>query len=109
MYAPGGFKSIPDNIISLNLSAIRGQFSEITEGNIPDIYQKFFSKKRGLDNHPNVVVVFAESLSPIDSLRLGKVNDNLPYFDRIQKDGITFTNFINNGCTSDTAHIGFLL
>jgi hypothetical protein len=30
-------------------------------------------------------VVFAESLSPIDSLRVGKKYNNLPYFDRIQK------------------------
>ncbi|MEI6774218.1 MAG: hypothetical protein WCL18_05515 [bacterium] len=49
--------------------------------------------------------MFAESFSPIDSLRVGGVNNNLPYFDQIQKQGITFTNFIANGCTSDTAHI----
>jgi hypothetical protein len=53
----------------------------------------------------DVIVVFAESLSPIDSLRVGGVNNNLPYFDLIQKQGITFKNFIANGCTSDTAHI----
>ena len=109
IYAPGGLSSIPDNILSINVSAIRDQFSEISEENIPDTYEKFFSRKKWSDHQPNIIVVFAESLSPIDSLRLGKVNDNLPYFDRIQKDGITFTNFINNGCTSDTAHIGFLL
>ena len=54
-------------------------------------------------------MVFAESLSPIDSLRVGWLHDNLPYFDLIQRQGITFTNFIANGCTSDTAHIWLLL
>lgn len=77
--------------------------------NVPNIYQKFFSKKRWANQKTNVIVVFAESLSPIDSLRVGKVNNNLPYFDLIQKQGITFTNFINNWCTSDTAHIWLLL
>jgi len=109
MYAPGGFSSIPDNIISLNIWAIKYQLSEINENNIPDIYERFFHKTRGLHRQPNIIVVFAESFSPIDSLRVGWVYDNLPYFDKIQKEGITFTNFINNGCTSDTAHIGFFL
>lgn len=72
-------------------------------------YQKFFTKKRWLGKKINVVVVFAESLSPIDSLRVGWVNDNLPSFDFMQKQGTTFTNFTANGCTSDTAHIWLLL
>jgi phosphoglycerol transferase MdoB-like AlkP superfamily enzyme len=36
------------------------------------------------------------------------VYDNLPYFDKIAQEGISFTNYINNGCTSDTAHISLL-
>jgi hypothetical protein len=36
------------------------------------------------------------------------VQDNLPYFDSITSDGMTFTNYINNGCTSDSAHIALL-
>ena len=32
----------------------------------------------------------------------------MPYFDKIQSQGITFTNFLANGCTSDTAHISLL-
>lgn len=109
VYSPGGFTSIPDNILSINVTAIRDQLSEISEDNIPDIYEKFFSRKKWWDKQPNIIVVFAESLSPIDSLRVGKKYNNLPYFDRIQKQGITFTNFVNNGCTSDTAHIWLLL
>lgn len=109
MYAPGGFKSIPENVISLNFSAFRQNFWQLSERNIPNIYQKFFNKKKWLQKQTNIILVFAESLSPIDSLRVGGVNDNLPYFDLIQKQGTTFTNFIANGCTSDTAHIWSLL
>jgi phosphoglycerol transferase MdoB-like AlkP superfamily enzyme len=41
----------------------------------------------------NIILVFAESLSAIDSANAGG-NDKMPKFDKIQKDGITFTNFI---------------
>ena len=61
-----------------------------------------------MEKKPNVIVVFAESLSAIDSMRVGKTYNNLPYFDKIQAQGITFTNFLANGCTSDTAHISLL-
>lgn len=109
IYSPWWFSSVPENILSINTNAIRDQMTEISENNIPDIYEKFFSKKKWWTKQPNIIVVFAESLSPIDSLRVGKKYNNLPYFDRIQKQWITFTNFVNNGCTSDTAHIGLLL
>jgi hypothetical protein len=46
IYSPGGFRSIPDNIISINLSAITDQMSQISDTNIPDIYEKFFTRKR---------------------------------------------------------------
>ncbi|MFA7298653.1 MAG: glycerophosphodiester phosphodiesterase family protein [Candidatus Absconditabacterales bacterium] len=109
IFAPGGLRSLPDNILSTNISAISQYFNVLGDDNIPDIYEKFFGKKRGLNQKPNIIVVFAESFSPIDSMRVGGVNNNLPYFDMIQKQGITFTNFVNNGCTSDTAHVGLLL
>lgn len=109
MYAPTWFSSLPENIISLNFSTIKQNLGQLWANNIPDIYQKFFTKKKWSGNQNNIIVVFAESLSPIDSLRVGGVNDNLPYFDLIQKQGTTFTNFIANGCTSDTAHIWLLL
>lgn len=55
----------------------------------------------------NVIVLFIESFSLIDS-RLWWVNNNLPAFDDIAQDGLTFTNFISNGCTSDSAHVATL-
>lgn len=109
LHTSGWFASIPDNIISLNFSAIKDYFQWISETNLPNNYKDFFGLKKWLRKHPNVIVVFAESLSAIDSLRVGGVNDNLPYFDIIQKQGITFKNFIANGGTSDTAHIALLL
>ena len=51
--------------------------------------------------------MFAESLSAIDSMNIGW-HDNMPNFDKIQKNWITFTNFITNWTTSDTAHISTL-
>ena len=56
----------------------------------------------------NVILVFAESLSAIDSSNMWW-NNNMPKFDEIQKDWITFTNFVTNWTTSDTAHISTLL
>lgn len=108
-YAPGWFKSIPDNIFSINFLALEDSFWWWAAASSTRTYQSFFTKKVGLQKKTNVILVFAESLSPIDSLRVGKTNNNVPYFDLIQKQGITFTNMVNNWCTSDTAHIGLLL
>gem|GEM_PF-2445872 len=57
---------------------------------------------------PNIIVLFAESRSAVDSLRAGGLYDNFPQFDQIQADGMTFTNFFAHGCTSDASHIAFL-
>ena len=108
-FAPDGFMSIPDNIFSINFAAFTQNFVQLSDVNIPNTYQNFFGKILWSNKNTNVIVVFSESLSPIDSLRVWWIHDNLPYFDMIQKQGITFTNFINNGCTSDTAHIWLLL
>jgi phosphoglycerol transferase MdoB-like AlkP superfamily enzyme len=71
-------------------------------------YEEYFITQQGDNKQPNIIIIFAESLSPVDSLRVGKINDRLPYFDSISQEGTTFTNYINNGCTSDTAHIALL-
>ncbi len=46
LFSPGGFRSIPDNIISLNISAFTQNIGKISETNVPTVYQKFFGKKR---------------------------------------------------------------
>lgn len=108
-------KQIPANIISFNFKSIQERFSNRTEfkqlskqNNGPK-YEDFFKEYKWKNKKSNVVLVFAESLSAIDSMHIAWVNNKVPKFDKIQKDGITFSNFIANGCTSDTAHISLLL
>ena len=55
----------------------------------------------------NIILVFAESLSAIDSANIWWKN-SMPWFDEIQNNWIKFTNFVTNGKTSDTAHIATL-
>lgn len=55
-----------------------------------------------------MIVIFVESFSVVDSQRVGKMHNYLSGFDAIAADGLTYTNFIANGCTSDTAHIAVL-
>jgi len=99
--------SLPDNILSINFTAIE-QTIFPSVWSVLNNYKNFFTKINWRAEKPNVIIVFAESLSAIDSLRDGWTADNLPYFDKIQEQGITFKNFIANGCTSDTAHISLL-
>ncbi len=108
-YAPEWFRSLPENIISLNVSALREYLNPQSSSWIPDTYEKFFSPQKWSGFQPNIIILFVESLSPIDSLRAGKTYNNLPYFDKISYQWMFFPNFINNWCTSDTAHIATLL
>ena len=55
----------------------------------------------------NVILIFAESLSSIDSQNAWW-NNKIPYFDMIQNKWIRYENFITNWTTSDTAHISTL-
>jgi len=57
---------------------------------------------------PNIIVVFAESFSPEYSLHNGWLYDYMPRTDQIQKDGITFTNYMAPGCVSEHAHTSLL-
>ena len=56
----------------------------------------------------NVILIFAESASAIDSYHLWWKN-NMPHLDMIQKDWITFSNFISNWTNSSEAHVGTLI
>ncbi len=55
----------------------------------------------------NIILVFLESFSAIDS-KNSWWEDNLPLFDKIQNDWITFTNFLSHGYESSTAHVSTL-
>lgn len=57
---------------------------------------------------PNIILVFLESFSAIDSKNSWWF-DNLPLFDKIQNDWITYKNFIANWTSSSLAHISTIL
>lgn len=102
--------SIANNILSLNIQTFEERINYKKAFNVipSQKYEKYFTKIEWKNRKPNVILLFAESLSTIDSKRSGWLYDNLPLFDKIQSDWITFTNFIANGCTSETAHIATL-
>jgi lipoteichoic acid synthase len=113
--SPNGIKSLPENVLSLNLSSRRQNiftpWSVVVEKNPEEFstYEDYFKQEKGQNTKKNIIIVFAESLSAIDSMRVAGVNNNLPNLDTMQKQGITYKNFISNGCTSDTAHISLLM
>ncbi len=101
----------PSNMFTTNGKLLFSRLPEVGEFNIfgkHTSYQDYFRNVKGGNQRPNILILFAESLSPIDSLRVGGLYDHMPHFDRISSEGITFTNFVNNGCTSDTAHVALL-
>lgn len=110
------------NIISLNASFLKGVLlqedvyalwdetdlyiqGEDNETNIN--YEDYIKYIRWEWKDLNIILVFAESISAIDSASMWW-NDNMPFFDKISKDWMLFTNFISNWSTSDTAHISLL-
>ena len=96
-----------EDIVSLNIQKIKESGFE-KDGNIAVDKSYHVDQLKWEWKDLNVILVFAESLSAIDSANVGW-NDNMPNFDKIQKDWITFTNFVTNWTTSDTAHISTLL
>ena len=98
-----------ENIVSLNIDRINDSDKKIDEEDINIVDQSYHTQQIKWEwKDLNIILVFAESLSAIDSANVGW-NDKMPKFDQIQKDWITFTNFIANWTTSDTAHISTLL
>lgn len=71
-------------------------------------YEEYFVSFSWKNQKPNIIVVFAESFSSIDSLAMWGDRGLLSWFDTIAKDGTVYTNFVANGCTSDSAHIALL-
>lgn len=60
------------------------------------------------DKQPNIILIFAESFSPEYSRHNGGLYDRMPKTDQIQKEGITFTNYMAPGCVSEHAHTSLL-
>ena len=102
-----------DNVFTINISKLIDSDFEMVpseengvedkKGTYEDYVKDVIWEWRDL----NIILVFAESLSAVDSFNMWW-NNNIPNFDRIQRNWITFTNFITNWVTSDTAHIATL-
>ncbi|MFZ2151287.1 MAG: sulfatase-like hydrolase/transferase [Candidatus Absconditicoccaceae bacterium] len=102
---------LQQNILSFNYDSIIEYLSPNNLLYIPNEktnYEDYFNIIKGQNKKLNLILVFAESFSAADSARVGGLNNNFPYFDKIQSQGTTFTNVISNGCTSDNAHISIL-
>ena len=97
-----------DNIFTLNISKPKNSDIELEIKDEKNSYEDYINEELWEWKDLNIIFVFAESLSAIDSANLGW-NDKMPNFDKIQKDWITFTNFIANWRSSDTAHIASIL
>jgi len=101
-----------EDIISLNIQKIKESEKipvDTEQESIESINKNYHIEQVQWEwKDVNIVLVFAESLSAIDSANVGW-NNNMPWFDQIQKNWITFTNFVTNWTTSDTAHISTLL
>ena len=96
-----------DNILSINLKSVNNAIANIENDNHKLIYDDYMFNVQWEWKDLNVIMVFAESLSAIDSENAWW-NNRIPYFDKIQNNWIRYTNFITNWTTSDTAHISTL-
>lgn len=91
------------NILSINIQV----FKDLTDRDIlfsNSYYEDYMVDEIWLQKDLNVILVFAESLSAIDSANAWW-NNNIPNFDKIQNDWITFTNFIANCRYSVQSHM----
>jgi len=106
-------RDLQENILLLNIDAIDNRIGgdrDFFSANDPlaKKYEDYFTSIQGQNKKLNVILVFAESFSTVDSKRVWGIYNNYPLFDKVQAEGITFKNFMANGCTSETAHIALL-
>lgn len=97
-----------NNIVTINVSEIKNRIQNNHKKKWAKTFQDYIWYINWEWKDVNIILLFAESLSAIDSDRDWWYN-HLPYFDKIQANGITFTNFIANGSTSDSSHISTLM
>ena len=98
-----------EDIVSLNIQKLRDVNVDTKQEGTVTIDKSYQIKQvEWEEKELNVILVFAESLSAIDSANMWW-NNNIPWFDEIQRNWIIFDNFVTNWTTSDTAHIATLL
>ena len=95
------------NILFINIQAFR-ELKSINTSYNGSYYKDYMVSETWEWKDLNIILIFGESLSAIDSANMWW-NDNMPYLDKIQQDGITFTNFISQWTKSCQSHIGTLL
>lgn len=96
------------NILSINIEAIQELLNNDILFTTNLDYEDYIYNDIWDNRDLNIILIFGESLSAIDSTQLWW-NDNMPYFDKIQKNWITFTNFIANSNASIYAHLSTFL
>lgn len=75
----------------------------------PLTFQELFTEVEGRKNRSNVILLFLESASSVDSWKYGGLNNRLPWLDKVSDEGTSFLNMHANGMTSDMGHIATLL
>lgn len=72
-------------------------------------FQDLFTLQEGRNNKKNLILVFFESASAVDSKKTGGFYDKFPQTDKISQEGTLFTNMMANGVTSEMGHIATLM
>ena len=75
----------------------------------PLTFDQLFTEVQWRKNKSNVILVFLESASSVDSRKFWGLNDRLPWLDNVSNDWTSFLNMHANGMTSDMGHIATLL
>ncbi len=96
--------------VSLNdiLSSVKKSFLSNNNNTTKDNNPLEYTNIPGQNKQPNIILMFAESFSPEYSLQNGGLYDRMPQTDQIQKEGITFSNYMAPGCVSEHAHTSLL-
>ena len=75
----------------------------------PLTFDQLFTEVEWRNNKSNVILVFLESASSVDSRKFWGLNDRLPWVDKVSDDWTSFLNMHANGMSSDMGHIATLL
>ena len=75
----------------------------------PLTFEELFHEVKGRNNKKNLILVFLESASSVDSQKFWGLNDRMPLTDKVSDDGVSFLQMHANGTSSDMGHIATLL
>ena len=98
-------KKISQNNPQINIKDI---LKIAAQNNQEKEYKDYFVQTNWNGNKDNLILIFLESFSAVDSKKTSWIKDNLPLFDKIQSEWTTFKNFISNVSTSERSHIATL-